>query len=103
MEHLDEVLRQKEGELVRLRQEIRALRLIIPLLLPDSEDTGQADNTSEAASLSPAAEHGRETQFQADGQESHGRNRIAKSFGDIQSLANLLRTKLGKVKKENAA
>ena len=104
MNNLAEVLRQKETEVVRLRREIGALRLVIPLLAPDAEDIGQDDNSAEAGgSLPIAAERGRETQFPADSQEVRSRSLIAKSFGDIQSLAHLLRTKWAKVKKEEKA
>ena|ERR1700680_310099 len=103
MNNLAEVLRQKETEVVRLRREIGALRLVIPLLAPDPEDMGQDDCAEAGGSLPIAAERGRETQFPADSEEVRSRSLIAKSFGDIQSLANLLRTKWAKVKKEKAA
>lgn len=96
MNHSGEVLRQKEIELARLRRDIDALKLIIPLLVTDGEDTDRAPEAGDA--LSPAAEGVRETQEQAPGREL-----IAKSPGDIQSLAKRLRTKWAKVKREKRA
>ncbi len=46
MKNIYVVLRQKEIELVRLRQEVDALKLIIPLV--EEDETGQADNVKEA-------------------------------------------------------
>jgi hypothetical protein len=46
MKNIYEVLRQKEIELVRLRQEVDALKLIIPLVQDD--ETWQADCVTEA-------------------------------------------------------
>jgi hypothetical protein len=46
MKDIYEVLRQKEIELVRLRKEVHALKLIIPLVQDD--ETWQADSVMEA-------------------------------------------------------
>src|ERR1700674_4122823 len=96
-----EVLREKESELVRLRREIEALKLIIPLLTTEADETPEADNVPGAGdALSPAAQPGPEVQFDADPQEARARNLIAKSLEDVQSLAERLRKKWGRVKGE---
>ena len=100
----DEVLRQKEAELVRLRQEIGALRLVIPLLVAETEDISSPNNASEAGVSAPsAAELEAETPFHAYSERARSRNLLAKSFGDIQSFANLLRTKWTKPNKGKKA
>jgi len=100
MHNPDEVLRQKEAELVRLRQEIGALRLVIPLLLAETEDLSSPNNASEAGVSAPSApEFEAETPFHAYSEGARRPNLLAKSFGDIQSFANLLRTKLTKPNK----
>ena len=99
MKNSDDVLRHKEIELARLRQEVAALNLIIPLLVTEGEEAGQTHNDAEArAAHSPAAEG-----VQGAEHEDPARDRITKSFGDIQSFANRLRTKWAKVKRENIA
>jgi hypothetical protein len=100
MNNPDEVLRQKETELLRLRQEIGALRLVIPLLVAETEDICPPNNASEAGiSVPSAAELESETPFHAHSEEARSRNLFAKSLGDIQSFANLFRTKWTKAKK----
>jgi hypothetical protein len=47
MKDIYDALRQKEIALVRLRQEVDALKLIIPLV--EEDETWQADNAKEAA------------------------------------------------------
>ena len=104
MNNPDEVLRQKETELVRLRQEIGALRLVIPLLVAETEDISSPNNASEAGVSAPsAAEFEAETPFHAYSEWGRSRNLLAKSFGDIQSFANLLRTKWTKPNKGKKA
>jgi hypothetical protein len=107
MNNPDEVLRQKEAELVRLRQEIGALRLVIPLLVAETEDISSPNNASNASevgvSAPSAAEFEAETPFHAYSEGGRSRNLLAKSFGDIQSFANLLRTKWTKPNKGKKA
>ena len=104
MNNPDEVLRQKETELVRLRQEIGALRLVIPLLVAETEDISSPNNASEAGVSAPsAAEFEAETPFHAYSEGVGSRNLLAKSFADIQSFANLLRTKWTKPNKGKKA
>ena len=104
MNNPDEVFRQKEAELVRLRQEIGALRLAIPLLLAETEDISSPNNASEAGVSAPSApEFEAETPFHAYSEGARRRNLLAKSFGDIQSFANLLRTKWTKPNKGKKA
>ena len=46
MKDIFEVLQQKEMELVRVRQEVEALKLVIPLV--DDDEGWHADNLEEA-------------------------------------------------------
>ena len=104
MNNPDEVLRQKEAELLRLRQEIGALRLVIPLLLAETEHFSSPNDASEAGASAPSApEFEAETPFHAYSEGARRRNLLAKSFGDIQSFANLLRTKWTKPNKGKKA
>jgi hypothetical protein len=48
MKDIFEILRQKEIELVRVRQEVDALRLVIPLLDVVEEQSWHADHLNEA-------------------------------------------------------
>ena len=42
MKNVYEVLRQKEMDLVRVRQEVEALRFVAPLLFEKNEQSGEA-------------------------------------------------------------
>ncbi len=57
MKDVYEVLRQKEIELVRLRQEVDALKLIIPLVV-EGDETPQADKAEAREALSAANRDG---------------------------------------------